>query len=513
MHADSWSLRWTCLLLAVALLATGCTSLTPPPGRGVYLSDSPHVASGPALAQQRSEAPTLASSPSSPPEPEEPPPLYRRRDSREYVTSAAPVSTAGTGNPGALTRQAVLGVTNDVWGSLRELTDPLSKLSTRHGRPEDFFNGLLASEVDYGSKQVPWINSALVNVTTLAEAAEGVSDPDMEQGLLRLSGPRLQAALFGTTLLATWVDFLQLSNTVLDNYRSYSAERLIRKLYEVQKLIEPTLAELASQDPRRVEAAARAMPELMEQLSREYDTLREEVRVSLERFGYTLVAMQFIETLTTTAAMKMMLPRSPPAAPIVLGTGLVVGSGGVMMGTQIIVSAEWVERLRRLVQAGVLSVPTVSAAVRIQAGQVLMMSQGYKDLPQGVRDALGEGPEVQGMHETGRAGAGMGDPPQHHVLSREYRAWFEQRGFKGDMDIDQFCVELEVARHQAIHGGGNWRLGRTWPGEWNRKIMSALRDAEAAAGRMLTRKEILDIVARYMKEYGIPMNFTPWRGR
>jgi hypothetical protein len=225
------------------------------------------------------------------------------------------------------------------------------------------------------------------------------------------------------------------------------------------------------------------------------------------------VAMQFIETLTTTATMKMMLPRSPPAAPIVLGTGLVVGSGGVMMGTQIIVSAEWVERLRRLVQAGVLSVPAVSAAVRIQAGQVLMMSQGYKDLPQGVRDALGEGPEVQGMHETGRAGAGMGDPPQHHVLSREYRAWFEQRGFKGDMDIDQFCVDLELAHHQAIHGGGNWRLGRMWPGEWNRMVMEILRKAETRAGRLLTRNEILRLVAKEMKRYNIPMNFKPWRGR
>lgn len=88
-----------------------------------------------------------------------------------------------------------------------------------------------------------------------------------------------------------------------------------------------------------------------------------------------------------------------------------------------------------------------------------------------------------------------------------------EQGFKGDMDIDQFCVDLELAHHQAVHGGGNWRLGRTWPGEWNRKIMGALRDAETAAGRMLTRREILDIVARYMKEYGIPINFTRWRGR
>src|SRR6185312_9313986 len=98
------------------------------------------------------------------------------------------------------------------------------------------------------------------------------------------------------------------------------------------------------------------------------------------------------------------------------------------------------------------------------------------------------------MRETGKAGAGMARPPRHHVLPDELREWFEKRGFKGAMDIDHFCVELEQADHQAIHGGGNWRLGRTWPGEWNRMIMDALQKAESEAGRMLTRTEILNIV-------------------
>jgi hypothetical protein len=95
----------------------------------------------------------------------------------------------------------------------------------------------------------------------------------------------------------------------------------------------------------------------------------------------------------------------------------------------------------------------------------------------------------------------------------EQRAWFAKRGFTGAMSIDQFCVRLEQAHHQAIHGGGNWRLGRLWPNEWNQMIMKALREAEDEAGRMLTRNEILKVVARYMKDYDIPMNFTPGRRR
>ncbi|MCP3165288.1 hypothetical protein [Myxococcus qinghaiensis] len=39
-------------------------------------------------------------------------------------------------------------------------------------------------------------------------------------------------------------------------------------------------------------------------------------------------------------------------------------------------------------------------------------------------------------------------------LMGTHREWFEARGFKGDMDIDQFCVRLEQAHHEATHGGG-----------------------------------------------------------
>jgi hypothetical protein len=44
-------------------------------------------------------------------------------------------------------------------------------------------------------------------------------------------------------------------------------------------------------------------------------------------------------------------------------------------------------------------------------------------------------------------------------------------------------------------------------------IMDALRNAETAAGRMLTRNEILNIVAKRMRDYEIPMRFIPGRGR
>ncbi|HZH18370.1 MAG TPA: DUF2380 domain-containing protein [Archangium sp.] len=397
--------------------------------------------------------------------------------------------------------------------SLDTLAGTLSKFATRppsfRNRGLSGVNGAFSRNLDYGSHQLPWLHGALGSVTTLTAAAAEVADPDMELALLRMSGPRLQAATSGTLLLAAWVDFLHLADVVLRECPAYSVEKLVVDMHRVQGMVEPTMAALASADPESIEAAAIALPEVMGGLTREFKSLQEGARVAMERFGKTMAVAQLVEMLTMVSAMRLALPRLPPAAPATLGTGLVMGSNGVMVGSQLVVSAEWVETMRRLVQAGVLSATAVSAAVRIHAG--MTMAQASGDLPQGVRDALGEGPEVRAMRETGRAGAGMGEAPKHHVLPREHREWFEQRGFTGDMDIDRFCVRMERASHEAIHGGGDWRLGRLWPGEWNRMIMKVLGDAEDEVGRMLTRNEILEIVAREMGRYKIPMSFVSGR--
>ena len=459
----------------------------------------PRGATGPTLTQRPSEEPPRARvSPSrvvAGPEVRERR-LHRRVEPRDDATGATSSGVAGTAAASASqVRDAVLEAVDDVKGSTDNVASALSKLA---GRPPTSLgnrgltgvNGVFIRYLNFGSKQLPWLHSALGSTTTLVAAAEEVSDSDMELGVLRLTGPRLQGAMFGSMLLAAWLDFLTLADVVLRECPAYSVEKLLRDMLRVQGRIKPILAALASGEAERVEEAATAMPELMGQLSREFGSIRDGARRAMENHGKTLAAVQLVEMLTMASAMRYSLPRLPPAAPATLGVGLVMGSGGVMAGSPIVVSSEWVEMIRRLVKAGVISIPVVSAAVRIHGGQVLM-AQAHGDLPEGVRDALGDSPEVRGMKVTDRAGAGMSEHPKHHVMPDEHRAWFEQRGFKGDMDIDKFCVRLERAHHEAIHGGGNWRIGRTWPKEWNRMTMEALLD----------------------KDYDIPMNFTPGRRR
>ncbi|RKI05244.1 DUF2380 domain-containing protein [Corallococcus sp. AB004] len=506
-------MRADALVLALVLMATGCASVSQAPGRGRNLSYAPREASSPTWGQPPSDESPRAQNfpPRALAEPEQR--LLRRQQPRDDVTAVGDSAVGGGGRSNALTRQAVFDATKDVKGSLRSVEAAFTKLAAR---PPDLWGfsltGVFTRYLDQGTKQVTWLHGALGSATVLTEAASEVGDTDMELGLLRMTGPKLQAAQFGTLLLTIWVDFLHLADAILRNCPMCSVEKLFTDLHRVQGLMEPTLTDLASLDPERVEAATTAMPELMGKLTREFDTLQRETRETLKLGGQVIAAMQAVEMVTMISTMKMAMPRVPPSAPMTLGVGLAMSSGGVMVGSRIVVSAEWVEMMRRLVQAGVISVPAVGAAVLIQGGQVTM-AQAHQDLPKGVREALGDSPEVRGMHVTGKAGAGMSEAPKHHVLPKEHREWFEQRGFKGDMDIDQFCVRLEQAHHEAIHGGGNWKLGRMWPDEWNSRIMRALQDAEVSAGRPLTRDAILKIVGRNMKAYDIPMNFTPGRSR
>ncbi|MFY0562663.1 DUF2380 domain-containing protein [Archangium lansingense] len=495
------STRLVLPLLALALLSNACVPLTPPPELGRSLRYTPHGATGPALA---GGAP-------SPPGPEAPGRL-RNRGSREAVPGAGPGSADATVWQSALAAHlAFRGSAGEVSGTTRRISRELSRLRASHSGIAGAGNGSFVRYVDHGEAWLRWIDSELATANELAAEESEVEDPDMQLALLRLAGPRLEAAMMGSMLLAVWFDFLNLTDATLSRHL-YGVETLYVKMERCQKMLEPSMTALSSLEPEQVESAAEDMPALVGHLTSEFATLLEAIHKGAKVLETALVLKESMEALTTLSVLKFTLPALRAATPATLGVGLMVSPNGVMMGTRIVVSAEWVEMMRQLVRAGVLSVPAVSAAVRIQAGLV-MMAQGHGDLPRGVRDALGDAPEVRAMRVTGKTGAGMAEPPEHHVMPKEFRAWFEKRGFTGKMSIDWFCVTLQQSHHQAIHGGGNWKLGRKWPGEWNRLTMETLYEAEAKAGRMLTRNTSLEIVAEQMMKYRIPMNFIRCGGR
>ncbi|WP_224241468.1 hypothetical protein [Hyalangium gracile] len=97
-------------------------------------------------------------------------------------------------------------------------------------------NGAFTRHLDYGFYQLPWLRGALASVTTLTDVSSQVADADMELALLRMSGPRLQAAMSGTLLLAAWVDFLNLADVVLRECPAYSVEKLVREMHRVHAM-------------------------------------------------------------------------------------------------------------------------------------------------------------------------------------------------------------------------------------------------------------------------------------
>lgn len=485
------------------LLSPGCASLRPLPHHGTNLRYTPREFTGPASIQRSDveSARLLGSMPES---------ESRRRAFSEEVAAEGSNGAKREARQGALAAQlAFRGAVLDVTGSTRRISGELARLRrSRQGLARA--NDVFLRYADFGTEQLRWIEAQLAATTQLANVASEVDDPDMQLALLRVAGPRLEAAMVGSLLLGVWLDFLNLADVALKQ-QLYSVEILFADMWRWQEMLEPAMKALSSGEHGQMEAAVQDVPPLVGHLMEEFTACVESMRVGAENLQKVLVLKEAIETVTMLSAMRLWIPSVPPPAPSLVGIGLAVGGDGVMIGTRLIVSAEWVERARQLVQAGVLSLPVVSAVVRIQAGQVLLV-QAHGELPRGVREALGEGPEVGAMHETGKAGAGMSESPRHHVLPKEFREWFEKRGFNGELGIDEFCVKLERAHHEALHGGGDWKLGRTWPGEWNQMIMEVLGRAEARAGRMLTRNEVLKIVAGRMEVYSIPMRFIPWRG-
>ncbi|MBN8468352.1 hypothetical protein JYJ95_17685 [Corallococcus exiguus] len=130
-------------------------------------------------------------------------------DSPERRRSPDTRSRRGGQSSAPLTHQAVIEVLGEVKDTVDGVARTLPRLAA-NTKGLGGADGVFTRYTDYGSIQVPWMRGATARVTSLADASETVEDEDMRAGILRLTGPRIEAVMSGAMLLATWLDFLRL---------------------------------------------------------------------------------------------------------------------------------------------------------------------------------------------------------------------------------------------------------------------------------------------------------------
>ena len=410
---------------------------------------------------------------------------------------------------GALDRDAVRALVREAALGAKELTAVLQPLAASRDGLRN--HPLTERFLEHAIERLAWVADTLAASESYVELAASIGGRS-GAALLAMAVTRAQAAHVVLAILRPWSAFLQLHDRVA-MLPLLQLEHRFRLLDAEQRGVTAALAQLAAFDPGSIAAASAEVPGRVAALAAAFDATLADIGRAEDVQRWALRIQLATDLVTFAAGLRgsfaMRGPPSAMAAPMPALAG--VGAGGAAAMGQVVVSAEWVAAIRHLVEIGALSAVGAAEALRVR-GVTAAMAQAT-DLPQAVKDLLGEGPTTDAMKVTNTTGAGAARPPRHHVLPQEDRAFFEERGFTGDLDIDHFTVELDVAEHQAQHGGGNWQRGREWAGEWNALIMKTLRDRETQLGRQMTVAEIMGRVEALMKRRDIPLRFVPYRGQ
>ncbi|HEX5753808.1 MAG TPA: hypothetical protein VFZ09_46920, partial [Archangium sp.] len=148
---------WARLLLTLALLCNACASL-PPRGQGTHLRYTPHETAAPSWAQGPGEPPT--------PEPEGTQRLHRRQQARQAVTAVGPGDADTPARGSALAAHlALLEAVDEVSASTRRLSRELPRLRASHQGIARAGNGIFVRYIEYGERQLRWMDAELAAAT------------------------------------------------------------------------------------------------------------------------------------------------------------------------------------------------------------------------------------------------------------------------------------------------------------------------------------------------------------
>lgn len=347
----------------------------------------------------------------------------------------------------------------------------------------------------HGADQLRWIKAALTDARRLAENASR-TDFDAAFADFGAAGTRLVAASFAAQLLSLWLAFMQLADVIMHKVDGFSFEHLFAVISRLWPRFQTSFDKFALLQPEPVQAAAIALPPVLDQLVAEHGKLIDEVEAAIRARKLIDTAMLIADLITMLATLRLASPRMP--GPPMVSVGMMGGgvtAGGALVGSRLVVSVEWLEMIRRLVTTGVIAVPVVAAGAR--AG-ILMNARRLDDVPT-ASDVISGGtkPLVPGQSQLGHYGIDKygsfynrpGDKLAGHEMLQNL--WLEVKGFgkRGATDISKNNPAIALGHNEHVLVGRHQRaLG--------------LFDRNRIFGMSAT--EIIEANAEAMKRAGVP---------
>ena len=325
--------------------------------------------------------------------------LIQRRDrtdldalDREVATSNLDVlaaESARRGRPsGALDRDAVRALIREAALGTKELTAVLQPLAASRDGLRN--HPLTERFLEHAIERLAWIVDALAASDSYVELAASTGG-QASVALLGMAATRAHATHVALAILRPWSAFLQLHDRVA-MFPLLQLEHRFRVLDKEQRGVSAVLSQIAAFDPGSLAAASAEVPGCVAALGAAFDAMLADVEHAEEIQRWVLRAQLVADLVTFAAGLRgMFAMRGPPSAmavplPMIAGAG----PGGAAAMSQIVVSAEWIAAIRHLVEIGAISVAGAAEALRVR-GVTAAMAQAT-DLPQAVKDLLGEGP-------------------------------------------------------------------------------------------------------------------------
>lgn len=398
-----------------------------------------------------------------------------------------------------LTRMALVGAAAELLDKVNSVEQALSALWSSSINNEGAIDLFKKRFGDPAQKQLAWIKDAANSARALAIGAPK-QDPDAAFAAFADAGTRLIAATFGLQLLGIWLAFLQLADIVLRQMLFFPVERTLVKLDEQAKRVSGPFSELASLDSGRVEAAAVALPGVLDQLVKDHSTLVGEVELAMKNGEKFMTVVAIVELATAIASMRLpaggRFTGPPPVSVAMIPGGI---SGGAMVAGRLVVSVQWAEMIRRLVAAGIIVAPVAAAGAR--AGVMMMaVNSAAGGVPSGTQvvqggtGALQPGKSPLGKYGIDRYGTYANRPKDklagHELLEN---LWLEVKGYGKRLasaaSRDNPAVGLTHAEHAEV-GRQQRALG--------------LYDRNKLAG--MSAEQVIDANATAMQRAGIPQD-------